>query len=138
MNNRSVGELSGKTTGDTLEQRELAPTAMTDEKEKPNDAIVPLIISWRFPEGLSTRYANQMTVQITPTECVLSFFEILPPVLLGSPEENKKTLAEMGSIPANCVARIVVSRERIREFVKTLDKSVLRHLGEGQLSREAQ
>jgi hypothetical protein len=70
------------------------------------------------PEHMSGRYAHQMVVQTMESEVILSFFEVIPPLLLGTPEQQKE-LIEHG-IKAECVARIIVPKNRLPDFVKAM------------------
>ena len=81
-----------------------------------------LTIQWE--SGKPALFANHMMVQVDEFECHLSFYEIQPPVIQGTPEEKKEQLDRLTSIQARCVARVVVSRERVPGLVLTL-QSVL-------------
>jgi hypothetical protein len=90
------------------------------------DRGVNLPIEWVIPEHIMSRYATNLVVQQTPHEFILSFFEAHPPVILGSPEERKATLERLKSIQVQCVARIIVAKERMPEFVKVLQEHLAR------------
>jgi hypothetical protein len=47
--------------------------------EKDTSRIL-LPIEWHVPDDLVTRYANNLLIQHTEHEFILSFFEILPPL----------------------------------------------------------
>jgi hypothetical protein len=49
---------------------------------------ITLSVDWHFPEGLLSRYANNVIVQAGQYDFVISFFEMQLPALLGPPEEN--------------------------------------------------
>jgi len=90
--------------------------------DKPNPDVetvrteVPLLFN--IPIGMTSRYAHQMTVQGAENEVVLSFFEIIPPLLAGSAEEQTATLQK--GVRAECVARITIAKARYPDFVKTM------------------
>ena len=88
--------------------------------------LVPL--EYVIPDSLVSRYATNMVVQHSEHEFVLSFFEIQSPVLLGSPEEARSRLDEMGSVRARCVARIIVAPERMPGFIQALQANYDRHV----------
>lgn len=99
------------------------PNGQREEGDVPEGAIgVP--IEWRVPDTIIPRYATNMIVQNSEHEFVISFFEVTPPVLLGSPEDQIKQAMAIGSIPANCVARIVVAASRMPEFVRALQTNL--------------
>jgi Protein of unknown function (DUF3467) len=90
------------------------------EPEQRESEGITLSVDWHFPEGLQSRYANNMLVQTGQQEFVISFFEMQLPTLLGSPEENQAKLKEMGTIKAECVSKIIVSPEVVQGFIDAL------------------
>lgn len=86
-----------------------------------------LPIDWQFPAGLVSRYATHLIVQHTEHEFVLSFFEVLPPTVFGPPEQVNSKIDALASIPAECVARIVVAADRMPSFVQVLDDNLERY-----------
>src|SRR5205085_5546312 len=81
---------------------------MAEEK----DRQIP--IEWHYPEQTVSRYATNLIIQKAEHEYILSFFELLPPVILG------ETDIKLESIPAECVGRIIVSEGKFPEFVAVL------------------
>lgn len=90
--------------------------------------VQPLVlpIEWNVPDGTVARYATNMVVQRLENEFLISFFEILPPMVLGEPSEISKKLKQINSVTANCVAQIIVSAEKMPAFVDALDNSIKR------------
>lgn len=80
-----------------------------------------LAVEWQIPNDMQSRYATNLVVQSGSNEFIISFFELRPPIILGSPEETQAALQQIKSIPAICVARIVVPREKMPDFVKVLN-----------------
>lgn len=78
------------------------------------DMQVPL--RFNIPSGMTSRYAHHMLVQPGENEVTLSFFEVFPPLLLGSPEEQKEILKK--GVKAECVARVTIAKARYFSFVK--------------------
>ena len=60
-------------------------------------------------ENQPSVYATNITVQHTPHEFVISFYEAHPPVILGSLEEREAQLEAIDRVYAPCVARITVA-----------------------------
>jgi hypothetical protein len=81
-------------------------------------------IEWRVPDDMIPRYASNMVVQYTGQEFIVSFFETLPPLLLGTPAEIEKKLDGMGSVPAECIARLIVSTDRMPKFIQALQTNL--------------
>ena len=93
---------------------------MSEETQDPGATAVP--IEWHIPEEMTPRYATNFVIQFTGHEFVLSFFEVRPPIVLGSPEEQKEQLENLGSVRANCIAQIVLSPTRMVDFVDLLNR----------------
>ena len=91
-----------------------------------------LPIQWWFPPGQRGQFANHMIIQFDNHEFHLSFFEIQPPVLIGSEEDKRQVLESLDHIDAVCVARIVISKDRMPVFVKAISEHVARHIGKEQ------
>lgn len=89
--------------------------AQIEEAQREESLEVPLKLS--VPTGIS-RYAQHLIVQRSQFEVVLSFFEVVPPVLLGTPEEQKELLKN--GVRADCVARIIVANNRYSDFVRAM------------------
>jgi hypothetical protein len=95
---------------------------------------IPLVFD--PPTDVVTRYATNFVIQCMEHEFILSFYEAIPPVLLGSPEENRAALAESGALHAQCVARIVVTHERMHEFASLVRTSMDRFAASQGVSSE--
>ena len=80
-------------------------------------------IEWHIPEGTVSRYATNMVVQHSEQEFILSFFELLPPIILGTPQELEK-LDKMTSVRAECIARVIVSADRMPKFIEVLQQTL--------------
>ncbi len=78
---------------------------------------IPMRLDHHFPDSLATRYASEVSVQVTRGGCFISFFDVIPPVLTGTPEENRTRLEQMQSIRAECVARVFVPAYKLAEIV---------------------
>ena len=76
------------------------------------------LIEWYVPENIKSHYATNMVVQYTGEEFVISFFEVKPPIILGSPDEIKSLREKIESVKAECLSRIIVSPKRMKTFIK--------------------
>jgi|SRR5258708_5447890 len=88
------------------------------EREAPTFTTLP--IDWHIPDNAQSRYANNVLVQSTLHEIIISFFEALPPPLVGMPAENAAKLREMESIRADLVARIIVAPDILPSIISAL------------------
>ncbi|GAC1342825.1 MAG: hypothetical protein NVSMB27_02120 [Ktedonobacteraceae bacterium] len=93
------------------------------QEQQQSDEIT-LSVDWHFPEGLQSRYANNVLVQTGQHEFVISFFEMQLPTLLGSPEDNKAKLKEMEKIRAECVSKIIMTPELVQGFIDALQSEL--------------
>ena len=101
----------------------LDPSSNDEEK-----GIVGVPVDFHTPADFPSCYANNILVQHSDYEFTVSFFEMRPPVLLGSPEQNLEKLKGMEAIQAECVARIVVVPERVQDFIVALQTSLDKYM----------
>jgi len=92
-----------------------------------NEQGIAVPIEWCYPDNIISGYATNVIVQHTEHEFILSFFEVRPPILLGSSEELKEKALHIKSIKAECVARIIVSAERMPNFVRVLQDNLSKY-----------
>lgn len=83
-------------------------------------------IKWVIPESIKTEHATNIVVQQRGSEFTILFFEIEPPLFVGTPEEQVAQYKKLGEVTAKCVARIVMSAENTTEAVNNLIESVNR------------
>ncbi len=94
----------------------------------PPEGGIALPIEWYYPEGLMSRYANYVVIQFAEHECHVSFFEIKPPLLLGTPDEVREQAKELKSVRADCVSRSIVTNELMPIFIKAMQETLESHL----------
>ena len=96
---------------------------MTEREEE--GILIP--IEWGSPvEGMSP-YATSLLVQHGEHEFILLFFQALPPVVLGTPEERKAQLEEVGSVRAECVAHVIVAADKMPDIIRVLQANLDRY-----------
>jgi hypothetical protein len=77
-----------------------------------------------FPEDLRTYFVANFIVQHEPENFILSLFELWPPIILGETKEEKlEVVKSIDSIDAKCVARIVLTPTRMREFIEVITEN---------------
>jgi hypothetical protein len=79
-------------------------------------------LEWVVPPDLSSRYATDMFVQRGAQEITLWFLEVRGPIVTPMTSDFKQEGTPSAQV--ECVARVVVSLNRIHEFVTAL-QSVL-------------
>ena len=104
----------------TSTEKECASMSEEAEQAQQQSDEITLSVDWRFPKKLKSRYANNVIVQAGPHEFVISFFEMQLPTLLGSPEDNKAKLKEMGKIRADCVSKIIIPPDLAQGLIDAL------------------
>lgn len=93
-----------------------------------SDEAKRLRISHSYPVSLGTAFANHCTAQQSPRgEFYISFFEIVPPMLLGEPDEIKAQVDKLEEVEARCVARIVVTKDHLVEIVGAFAEILSKH-----------
>ena len=90
------------------------------EQEQQEAEGITLPIDWHIPEGIQSRYANNVLVQASWYEFIISFFEVQLPLLTGSPEENKAKLQQIGSVRADCVSKVVIPPDIVQGLINAL------------------
>lgn len=79
-----------------------------------------------------------MTVQATPMEFILSFFQANPPLLSGDEDSQRNQLAELSTIKARCLARVVFATPRVPQVISVLTSQWKIYQETIKAAREAQ
>ncbi len=93
-----------------------------------HEVELSLPLEWIVPPNIVSQYATNLVVQYTGNEFIISFFEVHPPILLGTQEEVEAKLEKIDSVKAECIARIIVSADRMPVFLRALTNNVQKHL----------
>jgi hypothetical protein len=100
-----------------------------------------LEVDWQLPPETVAQYATNFLIQAGEKEFFLYFFQVRPPLVVGTPEQQRTQLSELNLIPAQCIASIIISKERMPEFVQIMQDHVRRHVpgafGEEEEEEEA-
>ena len=93
---------------------------MTDSDAAAHREPIEVPIVWVGVEDAQVLFANQFLAQIDQQEIVLTFGQLTPPVLLGSPEQRAQQVERLGFIPVKTVARFGMTRARLEELIGVL------------------
>jgi len=94
---------------------------MTNEETRAGKAVR---LKREYPKDLESNFVSNMVVQHQPDFFVLSFFEIWPPAILGDTEEERQEVLEsIEEVEAKCVARLVITPSKMREFLKVMSEN---------------
>jgi len=87
---------------------------MAKKKAKTGVEEIELPIKWHVPDSITTRFANNMTIQVLEYEFKVSFFEIKPEIRTD-PKAPLPT-----EVRADCVASVIINAAKMPGFVKAL------------------
>lgn len=97
---------------------------MSDQENQPDPyEMRPVAVRSRLKSSgfFPSVYAHHISVQPIRDEVLLSFFEVAPPLLQAPTEEDVRQLENEG-VPAECVAKVVVSRRVFLEMAELLNR----------------
>jgi hypothetical protein len=80
--------------------------------------VVPVI--WEVPVGLPTHYSTNLIVQHTDEDFTITFWDVRPPVLIGTLEEKRKQVEALKAIRPTALVRIILSPGKMREFTQVM------------------
>lgn len=85
-------------------------------------------IKYVIGSDVATKYVNNVVIHYSPDgDFYLSFFEIVPPIIMADTEEEKqKQLQEIPAVDARCVGRISLTKERVRSLIGALVQQLKR------------
>jgi hypothetical protein len=93
-----------------------------------NDHCKAIRIDFDTPADFPTKYASNLVVQHTEHDFTITFFDIRPPLLVGSPDDKASQLDAVQTVKAVPLARIVVAASRMHEFVQVLQDNLKTYL----------
>jgi len=107
------------------------PQSRTDGQsatEKPTNTegdFVMVPIAREYPPGQVGVLANNLVVQHDGPEFHLLFFQHHPPIISGDTEEEiRKAVQEVEAVKSICVARLIVSAERLPLFIRAMSENL--------------
>ena len=81
---------------------------------------VAIPLEWQVPEDLKTHFATNMVVSSSEGEFFITFFEVVPPFILGDVEK----LTALKSVPAKAVARVAIAADRMEAFIDAMKRNL--------------
>ena len=100
---------------------------MTEERPK-----VQVPIEWHVSEDLDSKYATNLVIQHSEHEFIIDFFEVRQPLILGDADQVREQREKLESVRAECVARIIVSPNRMQEFIDAMQANLNKYVGKEQ------
>ena len=83
---------------------------------------VPIV--WEVPPGFPSQYATHLVVQHTEEDFTITFWDLRPPILMGTPDEKRQQVEALKAVRPDALARIVVSPRRMREFTQVMQDNL--------------
>lgn len=93
------------------------------EEKKAKDTENSVSISFRVPSKMPSVYATHFFVQDSPDEVVLSFFELIHPILppeVGEERDRAVERLKQIGVTAECVARVTVAKHKFPAFAQAM------------------
>ncbi len=85
--------------------------------------MVSVPVKYNTPASTITRLANQITLQAGPAGWYFTFYEAVPPLARGTPEEVQTQLEKLEFVEADCVARVFVPIDRLPEMLAAIQST---------------
>lgn len=80
-------------------------------------------INYVYPDDLKSYFSTNSVVQHQKDHFILSFFETWPPAILGSKEEQLSQFNHLDKINAKCVARIILTPDKMGDLIRVLEEN---------------
>ncbi|WP_145114177.1 hypothetical protein [Gimesia panareensis] len=102
-----------------------APTKkkeLVKEKTKTLESVAykRIALEHVLPDDLATIFSNNFVVQNDGPEFYFLFFHTQPPLIIGGAEHTAEKLEALDSIKTECVARVVISADRVPSIIRAL------------------
>ncbi len=82
---------------------------------------VTVQLTWVGTEEVPIVFANMLMGQVDDRgDIILSFGQMTPPALIGTPEEKAAQVNRLAYVPVKPIARFSMSRPRVVELIKLL------------------
>jgi hypothetical protein len=108
-----------------------------DETEQIKVEEISAKINRIIPEELPLNFVNDIIIQHEPDFFMLSFFQLLPPAIIGDTDEEKLQIARsIKTIDSKCVARMVITPRKMRRFLEVISQNLQKY-EEKMKSRES-
>jgi hypothetical protein len=83
---------------------------------------------WVGLEDLSIQMTSQFVAQIAaPNEIILGFGQSAPPMIFGTPEEQRAQLQALRFIQVRPTARLALTAFRVKELIDVLQQTLNNH-----------
>jgi hypothetical protein len=94
----------------------LASKIMVDKKQQSLEFQIRFRIPQRFPSVI----ASEMVIQPSSDGVLLSFFEIIPPLVSSDTTPEQIEAMKQAGVVAECVSRVFVPKSKFAAFAKAM------------------
>lgn len=74
-------------------------------------------------EDVPIQLSNFQVVQHVQQEFIITFAQFAPPLVIGTPEEQKEQVEAKPYLPVKTVSRLAMSPERVLDLIKALQQN---------------
>ena len=74
-------------------------------------------------EDVPIQLSNLQVVQHVEQEFIITFAQFAPPLVLGTPEEQREQVKAKPYLPVKTLARLAMSPERVLSLIKALQEN---------------
>jgi len=93
------------------------------EQDRPENFSIPLV--WVDADDATVSFCNQVLFQVlSPNEYVLTLGHMVPPPILGTPEERLERVRQVSFVPIKALGRFAFTRQRVEELIAVLQSVV--------------
>lgn len=78
-------------------------------------------LAWLDVDAVPIFLANQFVCQFNQDEFILTIGQMVPPAIVGTPEEQAEQVEQVDFVPVKPLARIAFTRARLFELVQVLE-----------------
>ena len=75
-------------------------------------------------EDVQIVLSNLQVIQHVQQEFIITFGQFSPPIVMGSPEEQKEQVKSKPYLPVKTVARVAMSPERVANLIEALQSNL--------------
>jgi hypothetical protein len=104
----------------------VAPESASDSVDESSAAGFTLPVIWSGWETTPLQFANQFILQHNGPDVFLTVGSLAPPVLVGSQDEMRAQAEAMSHVPAQIIARLVLSVEGTQQLAGALNTHLKR------------
>ena len=93
--------------------------------EQPEGIALPVV--YTSVDDAPIVYANQFAIQFNEDEFFLTVGQLQPPLLLGTPEEQKEQASRLTHVPVRVLLRVGLTRGRMAALAQLLADHLRRY-----------